>query len=245
MLEEGNMFLGPKEMAADLLRYEKEVYEKGYKYIAGIDEVGRGPIAGPVVAAAVILPAGYSLEGANDSKQLSVKMRERLVVRIKQDALAWAVCYIYPPYLDEINILNATKEAMKRSIQQLNVKPDYLLIDAVQLSDIHIEQRAIIKGDTLSLSIACASILAKVERDASMAAFDHIYPGYHFGKHKGYGTREHIENLFKKGPCNLHRKSFQPVKSMISGGCDVQSTGLFDPDDVEYSHPGRTGGNTQ
>lgn len=240
------MFLNlPDETEPDLLRYEKEAYERGYRYIAGIDEVGRGPIAGPVVTAAVILPPGYTLEGANDSKKLSAKMRERLVVRIKQDAVAWAVCYIYPPYLDDINILNATKEAMKLSVQQLNVKPDFLLIDAVPLSDINIEQRAIIKGDALSLSIACASILAKVERDASMEAFDEVYPGYHFGKHKGYGTREHIENLLENGPCSLHRRSFQPVKSMISGGCDVQSTGLFDPDDVEYFHPGRTRGNAQ
>jgi len=221
--------------------YEKEAYEQGYKYIAGLDEVGRGPIAGPVAAGAVILPEGYGLEGADDSKKLSPKKRSKLAAEIKKDALAWAVAYIYPPYLDKINILNATRKAMQLAINNLNITPDYLLIDALKLDDIDIKQRAIIKGDSLSISIACASILAKVARDESMQECDQCFPGYNFSKHKGYATREHLTKLFENGPCRIHRISFEPVKSLVSGGKNAQQPGLFDQDDIERFEPVRTG----
>ncbi len=222
--------------------FEEQAYEHGYQYIAGLDEVGRGPIAGPVVAGAVILPEGFVLAGVDDSKKLTAKKRSSLAGEIKKQALAWSVVSIYPACLDQINILNATRQAMTLAVSHLNIEPDYLLIDALKLDDIHIKQRAIIKGDSLSISIACASIIAKVDRDESMQEFDSIFPGYNFSKHKGYATREHLEKLFDLGPCMIHRKSFEPVKSMLSGGNnEQQQPGLFSQDDIECFHPGRSG----
>jgi len=215
-----------------LKQYEEELWEQGFRYIAGIDEVGRGPIAGPVVVAAVVLPRKTFIAGVNDSKKLSAKKRETLAAEIKAKAISWTVVAVNPPYLDEINILNATRKAMHIAVAELCPRPDFLLIDALKLSDININQQSLIKGDSLSFSIACASILAKVERDASMEYFDIIYPGYDFAKHKGYATRQHIQALMDKGPCSIHRSSFEPVKSLLSGGTYGQQPGLFDQDDA-------------
>lgn len=213
----------------DMKKYETEAYSSGYRYIAGVDEVGRGPIAGPVVAAAVILPPDFFLPGINDSKKLTPKKRAELSAYIKKEAVDWAVAYIFPPLLDEINIYGATVKAMEKAILSLKHKPDLLLIDAVKLHDINIEQKNIIKGDALSISIAAASIIAKVERDMSMEYFDSLYPGYGFASHKGYATKQHLETVLAKGPCKIHRSSFEPVKSILNGGelGDKQQLSLF------------------
>jgi ribonuclease HII len=221
-----------RQRIRSLQKYEEEAYKKGFKYIVGIDEVGRGPLAGPVVAAAVVLPRKTYIAGVDDSKKLSPGKRKQLAAQIKEVALTWAVAAINPPFLDDINILNATREAMGMAVAELNPRPDFLLIDALKLPDIHIEQQSLIKGDSLSFSIACASILAKVERDASMDALELIHPGYGFSKNKGYATREHIQALMVKGPCPIHRRSFEPVKTLLSGGSYGRQPGLFDQDDA-------------
>lgn len=221
-----------RERIRQLNRYEEEIWKQGFRYIAGIDEVGRGPIAGPVVAAAVILPREAFIAGVDDSKKLSANKRRVLAAEIKAHAISWAVVALNPPYLDDINILNATRKAMHTAVTELCPSPDFLLIDALKLPDIGIRQQSLIKGDSLSFSIACASILAKVERDASMEYFDVLYPGYEFAKHKGYATRQHINALMDKGPCSIHRSSFEPVKSLLSGGTYGQQPGLFDQDDA-------------
>ncbi|MEQ8236021.1 MAG: ribonuclease HII [Syntrophomonadaceae bacterium] len=210
-----------------MLEYEHQAYHDGYQRIAGIDEVGRGPIAGPVVAAAVILPRDFCLAGVNDSKLLSEKKRLELAKIIKLEALAWSVAAISSRRIDEINILQATLEAMCLAVHELMPQPDYLLVDAVKIPGLSICQCPIIKGDTLSVSIACASILAKVERDQIMQNYDGIYAGYGFATHKGYGTRGHHSALHHLGPCPIHRGSFAPVRSMLSNeGCAEPS--LFD-----------------
>ena len=200
--------------------YENGAYQEGYLKIAGIDEVGRGCIAGPVAAAAVILPRDFFLTGVNDSKLLSEKKRLQMVVDIKREAVAWSVVMISPQHIDQENILRATKEAMHTAVNELQPIPDFLLVDAVRIPAINIRQYPIIKGDSLSISIACASIIAKVERDQSMQAYDSIYPGYGFARHKGYATREHIIALENKGPVPIHRASFEPVKSILGGSYD-------------------------
>lgn len=210
-----------------LREYERQAYQDGYQRIAGIDEVGRGPIAGPVVAAAVILPGDFCLAGVNDSKLLSEKKRLEFAKIIKLEALAWSIAAVSSRRIDEINILQATLEAMCVAVHELIPQPDYLLVDAVKIPGLSICQRPIIKGDTLSLSIACASILAKVERDQMMQNYDAIYTGYGFATHKGYGTREHHNALRHLGPCPIHRGSFAPVRSMLrNAGCVEPS--LFD-----------------
>lgn len=221
-----------RERIETLKVYEYEAYKEGYQFIAGIDEVGRGPLAGPVVAAAVILPADFFLPEVNDSKKLTAKVRNQLADAIKELSVAWSLAAIFPPYLDRINILNATREAMRTAVEHLTPSPDFLLIDAVKLHDINIRQRSIIKGDSNSVSIACASILAKVERDRSMEAFDMLYPGYGFARHKGYGTREHLEALMNQGICPIHRESYAPVKAIREGGNYGYQPGLFDQDDA-------------
>lgn len=205
-----------------LSAYEKEAYERGLRYIAGVDEVGRGTIAGPVVAGAVILPADFFLPGVDDSKKLTARKREKLAEEIKKKALSWAVSYVWPEVIDEINILNATRLAMKLAVQNLNLAPDLVLTDAVKIPDINVEQINITKGDRLSVSIACASIIAKVERDITMQNLDILLPGYGMAEHKGYATKKHVEELLKKGCSFLHRKSFEPVKSLVYGGQNVQ-----------------------
>ncbi|PKM76604.1 MAG: ribonuclease HII [Firmicutes bacterium HGW-Firmicutes-15] len=202
--------------------FEKEAYQEGYKQVAGIDEVGRGCIAGPVAAAAVILPRDFFLAGVNDSKLLSEKKRLKMVVEIKREALAWSVVMISPQRIDQQNILLVTKEAMRTAVNELLPVPDFLLIDAVKIPDINIRQYPIIRGDSLSISIACASILAKVERDQSMQAYDSMYPGYGFARHKGYATREHIIALDNIGVSPIHRCSFEPVKSILGGAYGAQ-----------------------
>jgi len=198
-----------------MMSYEHNLFAAGVQYIAGIDEAGRGPIAGPVVAAAVILPPDFFLPKVDDSKRLKPSVRERLSSAIKRQALAWAIGIVSASCLDQINIYQATKLAMITAVNNLRIEAEHLIIDAVKLPELGIPQTPLVKGDSLSLSVACASILAKVERDAIMDGYDKLFPGYGFAKHKGYGTREHLEALFRLGPCPAHRTSFEPVKSWL------------------------------
>ncbi|MBE5757726.1 MAG: ribonuclease HII [Clostridiales bacterium] len=189
--------------------YENKYLESGCKLIAGIDEAGRGPLAGPVCVAMVIMPLDKEsiIEKVNDSKKLTEKMREKLFNEIIEKAISYRIEMIDEETIDTINILNATKLGMLTCINNIDVKPDVVLIDAVKI-DSDIKTESIIKGDALSYSIACASILAKVSRDRLMIELDSKYPEYNFKKHKGYGTKEHIENLKKFGKCPIHRNSF-------------------------------------
>lgn len=196
-----------------MLKYENELYEKGFNCIAGTDEAGRGPLAGPVVAAAVVLPKGLFIEGVNDSKQLTEKKREALFDVIMDSALAVSVCFISPKEIDEINIYEASRKAMITALHDLKVKPDYVITDAMPMN-IEVPALPIIKGDTLSLSIAAASIIAKVSRDRYMVEIDKLYPEYGFKKHKGYPTKEHIEAIKKYGVLDIHRKTYKPIKNM-------------------------------
>ncbi len=200
-------------------RYERELYDRGFSLICGIDEVGRGPLAGPVVAAAVILPVGCKIEGIDDSKKLSEAKRYRLAEVIKEQAIAWAVGSCNHIHIDQKNILESTRCAMKKAVESLIVRPEHLLIDAVHLEGIGIPQTAIIKGDSLSISIAAASIVAKCHRDRWMEKFALLYPGYGFEKNKGYGTALHLQQISLQGVCPIHRKSFL-IKSLqsVSGG---------------------------
>lgn len=195
--------------------FENELYNNGINFIAGIDEVGRGPLIGPVVTAAVILPKDFYDERINDSKKLTEKKRELLYDVIMENALSVGVGMSSPEVIDEINILNATKKAMIEAINNLSIKPEHLLIDAVKL-DIDIPQTSIIKGDAKSQSIASASIIAKVTRDRMMVELDKKYPMYDFKHNKGYGTKKHIEALYKYGPLKEHRKSFAPVSELTN-----------------------------
>ena len=188
--------------------YEKDLRSKGCKFIAGVDEVGRGPLAGPVVTAAVILPEDFDVLGVDDSKKLSPKKRDELYDLIMEKAIAVSIGRSEHDRIDEINILEATKEAMQKAIDGLSIKPDHVLIDAVKLKSLTIPQTNIIKGDATSVSIAAASIIAKVTRDREMVEMDSVYPGYAFASNKGYGTAAHYEGLKKQGPCPIHRKSF-------------------------------------
>ena len=192
----------------DKLIYERELIERGVKYICGVDEVGRGPLAGPVVCAAVIMPLGDIIEGVDDSKKLSAKKREELDKLIQKKAIAHAICRIEPQVIDEINILEATKLCMKNAVESLSIKPDFVLTDGNMTLDVPYEQKSIIKGDSLSYSIGAASIIAKVYRDAIMDEYDKIYPEYGFAKHKGYGTKSHIDAIKRAGICPVHRRSF-------------------------------------
>ncbi|TGE32823.1 ribonuclease HII [Desulfosporosinus sp. Sb-LF] len=199
-----------------LLVEEKKLWEQGFLLLAGIDEAGRGPLAGPVVAAACILPAKFDLAGLNDSKMLTESKREKLYTQIQAQAIDYAIGSAEPAEIDALNILEATKLAMKRAIEGLKVRPHYLLIDALKLPDVHLPQLALIGGDHLSATIAAASILAKVTRDRLMVELHTLYPEYTFSKNKGYGTSEHMQVLRRLGPCPLHRKSFAPVKQQAS-----------------------------
>jgi len=191
-----------------MLEYEKDLYAKGYEYICGIDEAGRGPLCGPVVAAAVILKKEDKIEGVNDSKKLSEKKREALSHEIKERAVAWSVGIVDEKTIDEINILEATRLAMKKAVEGLSIKPDYALVDAEKKVPIDVPYTPIIKGDALSESIAAASIIAKVTRDRMIVEIDKEYPEYNFAKNKGYGTKEHTEAIEEHGLCPAHRKSF-------------------------------------
>lgn len=194
-------------------RYEKKYYNKGYSLIAGVDEVGRGPLVGPVVAAAVILPKDYHLEGLTDSKKLSEKKRDYYYEIIMRDALAVGIGEIDNQKIDEINIYEATKLAMKQAINNLPVKPEIVLTDAMNL-DLNTKIESIIKGDFKSITIAAASVIAKVTRDRMMYELDKKYPVYNFKCNKGYPTKDHVESIKKHGIINEHRKSYEPIKSM-------------------------------
>ena len=196
------------ERLKEMLKIEDSLYSEGYEYICGIDEAGRGPLCGPVVAAAVILPKDKYIEGVNDSKKLSPKKREKLYDDIKKEAISVGIGIVDVDIIEEINILNATKLAMIKAIKDLKIKPDYLLIDGNQLIDIDIEKQTVVSGDAKSESIAAASIIAKVTRDRMLVNFDKLYPEYGFAKHKGYGTKIHIEAIKKYGLTPIHRKSF-------------------------------------
>lgn len=192
----------------DKLRYEKELISKGYKYICGVDEVGRGPLAGPVVCAAIIMPIDDIIEGIDDSKKLSQKKREFLASLIREKAVALSICRIEPEIIDKINILEATKLCMKNAVEGLKIKPDFVLTDGNMTLDIGIEQASVIKGDALSYTIGSASIAAKVYRDKLMDEYAVTYPEYGFEKHKGYGTATHINAIEENGLCPIHRRSF-------------------------------------
>ena len=198
-----------------MLRYEKELYVQGINLIAGVDEVGRGPLAGPVVAAAVILPQNCKIKGLNDSKKIPKKKHEEIFQAIKENALAIGIGIMDNHVIDQVNIYEATKLAMNDAVSQLQPQPQHLLIDAMRL-DLPITQTSIIKGDANSLSIAAASIIAKVTRDKIMANYDQEFPGYDFAQNAGYGTAKHLEGLAKLGLTTIHRTSFEPIKSMVA-----------------------------
>lgn len=197
----------------EMQQFENNARGKGHRFIVGIDEVGRGPLAGPVVAAAVILPENFQLIGVNDSKKLSAKKREDLYDEIQNQAISIGIGMVDHTIIDEINIYQASKLAMEIALADLCFVPDYLLIDAMKL-DVTIPQENIIKGDARSISIAAASIIAKVIRDRLMEDYAKIYPGYGFENNAGYGTKEHLLGLEQKGICTIHRKTFAPIKNM-------------------------------
>jgi ribonuclease HII len=191
-----------------MLIHERALWSRGFRLLAGIDEAGRGPLAGPVVAAAVVLPVGVILPGVDDSKKLSPRRREELADLIRSRALAVATGIVPHERIDEINILNATLQAMRQAVESLGLRPDHLLVDGNRSPDTGIPCVAIVDGDALSSSIAAASIIAKVTRDRLMVEYDRQYPGYGFARHKGYGTREHREAIERLGFCPIHRRSF-------------------------------------
>ena len=198
-----------KERLDVMLTHERRLWSSGRSHIAGVDEVGRGPLAGPVVAAAVILPQDFDVLGIDDSKKMSPKKREEPFEVIKEKALAWSVGWVGPERIDEINILEATKEAMTQAVQGLSLQPDHVLIDGnFTVRAMALPQTAIVKGDANSTSIAAASILAKVTRDRYMEEMDAVYPGYAFASNKGYGTKAHYDGLKAQGPTPIHRKTF-------------------------------------
>ena len=192
----------------DMLMHEKELFNKGYKYICGIDEAGRGPLCGPVVAAAVILAPGEDIEGVNDSKKLTEKKREELYEIIQKKALAIGIGMSDVDSIEKNNILQATKLAMIQAVKNLKIKPDFVIIDGNQDINIDIPKMTLISGDSLSKSVAAASIIAKVTRDRMLIDYDKEYPEYGFAKHKGYGTKVHIEAIQKYGLTKIHRPSF-------------------------------------
>jgi ribonuclease HII len=206
-------------------RFEQEAYEKGYRVVAGIDEAGRGPLAGPVVAAAVILPRGYCNGEIKDSKQLSAKKREKLYGVIREEALAVGVGVVEPQVIDQVNILRATLMAMADAVEDLSLPPDYLLVDGLQRVPLEISQKTVVKGDTLSVSIASASIIAKVSRDRIMEIYHRQFPQYNFLKNKGYGTRQHRAAILSHGLSKIHRRSF---KITTPKSLSLQTVDLFD-----------------
>ncbi|MGT2911080.1 ribonuclease HII [Streptococcus cameli] len=198
-----------------MLSYEKDLYVKGYELIAGIDEVGRGPLAGPVVAAAVILPKNCRIKGLNDSKKIPKSKHQTIYQAVLNQALAVGIGVMDNNVIDKVNIYEATKLAMEEALRQLSIQPQTLLIDAMTLERVKLPQQSIIKGDANSLSIAAASIVAKVTRDKMMAAYDQTYPGYGFAQNAGYGTASHLKGLEQFGVTPIHRRSFEPIKSLL------------------------------
>ena len=202
------------ERLTNLKSMEKELYNKGFKYICGIDEAGRGPLAGPVVVAGVIMPKDSMIEGVNDSKKVSEKKREKLYDMILEEAISYSVAIIGQDVIDEMNILNATKQGVTKVVEELDVKPNLILVDALtHINTKGIPYDSIIKGDAKCYNIAAASIIAKVTRDRIMREWDEIYPQYGFINHKGYGTAKHIEAIKEYGPCPIHRRTF--IKNFI------------------------------
>jgi ribonuclease HII len=204
------------ETAADMLLFEGLGYRQGFQAIAGIDEAGRGPLAGPVVAAAVVLPRNHVIPGVDDSKKLTAARRDALYDRIMAEALAVGVGVSDSQTVDRINILQATLRAMETAVRELSTAPDYLLIDGITKTSLHIPQKTVKQGDGRSLSIAAASIIAKVTRDRMMAEYDRQYPGYGFAGHKGYGSAAHLAAIARLGPCPIHRLTFRGVREHIS-----------------------------
>ena len=192
----------------DKLNFERELKQKGYNFVCGVDEVGRGPLAGPVVCAAVIMPLENIIEGVDDSKKLTAKKREKLDALIREKAIAYAICRIEPQVIDEINILEATKLCMKNAVESLSISPGFVLTDGNMTLDITIPQKSVIGGDAACYSIGAASIIAKVYRDKLMDEYAVQYPAYGFEKHKGYGTAAHIKAIKECGLCPIHRRSF-------------------------------------
>lgn len=220
------------ERQAQMFAYERRAHAQGFQFVAGIDEAGRGPLAGPVVAAAVILPGRIDLPGLNDSKQVREETRERLFGLIREQAVAYGVGVVDVDYIDEHNILQATFEAARQAMRHLQadfpgVVPDYLLTDFLKIPGVTQPYEAIVKGDANSYSIAAASILAKVTRDRLMVEYAAEFPQYGFDKHKGYSSPEHMEALRTYGPCAIHRKSFAPVQQQLQGS-------LFDGFDLDW-----------
>ena len=198
-----------EERLINLKQIEKVFYNKGIEYIAGIDEAGRGPLAGPVVVASVIMPKDSMIEGVNDSKKVSEKKREKLYDIILEEAISYGIGIIYQDEIDEINILQATKKGLTEAVEQMKIKPDLIMVDALTgIDTLGIPYQSIIKGDAKCYSISAASIIAKVTRDRIMREWDKVYPEYCFAAHKGYGTAKHIAALKEYGPCEIHRRSF-------------------------------------
>lgn len=204
----------------DLLKYEKELYKKGIEYIGGVDEVGRGPLVGPVVAACIVLPKNYKLDGLTDSKKLSEKKRNKFYDILMKDALGIGIGIVDEKEIDKINIYEASKKAMMLAIEQINCKMEHVLVDAMPLN-LNIPTTSIIHGDALSETIAAASVIAKVTRDNMMYELDKKYPMYEFGKHKGYPTKKHLENLKKYGVLDIYRKTYKPVKELLESEVHV------------------------
>ena len=220
----------------NLLRFEIELWEQGFNFIAGVDEAGMAPLAGPVVAAAVILPRNYKLQRLNDSKQiLDETLREQLAQHIKQDALVWSVGRADVEEIDSLNIYHAGLLAMRRAVEGLASQPDFVLVDARRIPHCASPQRGIIHGDALSMSIAAASVIAKTTRDALMAEFDSLHPGYNFATHKGYPTPEHCRLLKELGAAPIHRRSFARVREVL--GLDPIQNELFEKK-AEAAHGG-------
>ncbi len=197
-----------KREEIDWLKFENEAYSNGYTCICGVDEAGRGPLAGPVFAAAVVLRKGQIIDGVNDSKKLSEKKREILFDKIKEEAWCYSIASVDEKTIDEINILNATFLAMQKAVEGLKINPDYAMVDGNKTPDLDITSEAVVKGDANSVSIAAASILAKVSRDRYMLEMAEKYPEYQFEKHKGYGTKLHYQMLDEFGPSEIHRQTF-------------------------------------
>jgi ribonuclease HII len=214
-----------------LLRFERELWERGVVHVAGVDEAGMAPLAGPVVAGACVLPREYRPRGIDDSKQLDRKERERLAADVKANAICWAVARAEVDEIDGLNIYRAGLLALTRAVRGLAVVPDHLLVDARKLRDLRIAQTPIVHGDALSLTIAAASILAKTARDALMRDLDAAHPGYGFARHKGYPTAEHFDALKRLGACPIHRRSFQPVRQAL--GLELVQGDLFPPPPAE------------
>lgn len=209
-----------------LLNYESELWAQGFNLIAGVDEAGVGPMAGPVVAGAVVLPRDYKLRELDDSKKLDEQTRGQLTQRIKADAVAWAIGVAEVEEIDELNIYHAGLLAMRRAVEGLKTKPDFILVDARTIPDCAAPQRGIVRGDSLSASIAAASIIAKTTRDAMMVELDEQYPGYGLAGHKGYPTPQHFEALRRLGVSPIHRRSYRPVREVL--GLGPVQTALFD-----------------